>query len=81
MSPFSSNLAFVLYKCNKTDEPYRIRILVNEIPLEMLHSNGIQCSAKKNSDCNFSNFSSMLNNFLNFDLDSKCVFQNLKNDL
>lgn len=81
MSPFASNIAFVLYKCDKTSEPYQIKILVNEIPLEMLHSNGIQCSTEKKSVCSFSKFSSMLNDFVNLDLNSKCGIKNLKNDL
>lgn len=81
MSPFAANLAFVLYKCNSDVESYRIKILVNEIPLELLWTGNFECSVKLKSECSFSKFSSMLKNFLNFDLNENCRDKNLKNEL
>ncbi|RMZ98483.1 multiple inositol polyphosphate phosphatase 1 isoform X1 [Brachionus plicatilis] len=81
MSPFASNLAFVLHKCNNTIEPFRIKILVNEMPLEMLHTGRVECSFESKSECSYSKFSSMLKNFLEIDLDTNCAVRNLENEL
>ncbi|CAF0838295.1 unnamed protein product [Brachionus calyciflorus] len=73
MSPFASNVAFVLHKCNQTDEMYKVKILVNELPLHKIRAGDMECNKENTSMCNLNSFRSLLNEYLNVDLEQSCT--------
>lgn len=67
IAPFSSNVAFVLLKCNETTEnKYKIKILINELPVGLINSGSLFCQNNQNK-ANFSIQSSL------------CAYQEFKN--
>ena len=87
LTPFSANVAFVLHKCENSQESdasifnsFKVSILVNELPVSMINNAGeLRCSTEKNDIhrmCNFLDFKYQLNKYLNLDYDKVCINNN-----
>ena len=67
ITPFSSNIALVLLKCNNTDN-YKVKLLVNELPIGIINSGNLECNDEESSEnlklkdsiCNYLNFKQKL---------------------
>ena len=67
ISPFSSNVAFVLLKCNGEhgNFEYKVKVLLNELPMRLIKAGNLQCEKKQNlnddhSVCDFQTFKKSL---------------------
>lgn len=77
-SPFSSNLAFVLNKCDDND--YKISVFLNELPVTLFNTGDLSCSKHlmntnsklSGSVCSFKDFKSQLNNYIQAEFDQVC---------
>ena len=81
ITPFSSNVAFVLHKCNnvgkETDEfsSYKIHLLVNELPISQINAGELKCneaSSKDGSFCRFVDMKKMLSEYLSDEYEEVC---------
>ena len=77
-SPFSSNLAFVLNKCDDND--YKISVFLNELPVTLFNAGDLPCSKQllstnsklSGSVCSLKDFRSQLNNYIQAEFDQVC---------
>ncbi len=79
LTPFSANLAFVLHKC--PSNTYKIRLLINELPIDMIsHAGELVCTKNTQirSTCNYMDLKHQLHKYLNADHDDVCELTNLK---
>lgn len=71
LTPFSSNVAFVLYSCQNSD--YKVRVYLNELPLSEMNAGRLLCAGGSDpSTCNFVDFKSQMKEYLNMDLNLAC---------
>lgn len=80
-SPFSANLAFVLHKCGEKEDDYKVHVLVNELPVDVIDGGELAC-AKMNPEnsrlsgdhsfCDLKHFRAQLEKFINEDHDQVC---------
>jgi len=89
LTPFTANVAFILHKCENTEETdesifnrFKISILVNELPVSMIKNAGeLMCSKgnqnKKLQMCNYLDLKIQLKRYLNLDFDKVCINNNL----
>lgn len=86
LSPFSSNVAFVLNKCDQID--YKVSLFVNELPISQINAGDLLCTKNNNkfklseSVCDYSEFKSHLNKYINFEYEEVCTLnKNMKTEL
>lgn len=71
LTPFSSNVAFVLYSCQNSD--YKVRVYLNELPLSEMNAGRLLCARGSDpSTCDFIDFKNQMKGHLNMDLDLAC---------
>lgn len=88
MSPFSSNIAFVLNKCKNND--FKMSVFVNELPLSQLDAGNLECSLNKNhsitsklnkSVCDLEDLRNQLNNYIKYEYSDVCNLKIAKSEL
>ncbi len=70
IAPFSSNIAFVLFKCSgDSNKTYKVQTLINELPVGVIESGRLACSLGndrfgplKDSICNLDDLVNLLGN-------------------
>ena len=77
MSPFSSNVAFVLHKCG-ADSSLKVSLFVNELPVWQAKEAGIlECAIGVEqysaSVCLFDALQKQLDKYLRFDFEKDCI--------
>jgi hypothetical protein len=80
LSPFSSNVAFVLHKCKSYG--YKVRVYLNELPLSEMNAGRLQCSGLDGdaSTCDFDDFKNQMKEYLQLDLNSACSVTDINNN-
>jgi len=77
LSPFSSNVAFVLQKCD-SDSSFKVSLFVNELPVwQTKEAGGLECAAgEERSECLFDALQKQLGKYLRFNFESDCNIKN-----
>lgn len=73
LTPFASNVAFVLNDCNNED--YKISVLVNELPVGKLNAGKLACVSSdemNESICNYHDLKLLLSDSLESNFEELC---------
>ncbi len=85
ITPFGSNLAFVLNKCKsleRADDEFVVSLYLNELPINMIRAGDLACSIRNNSVCGYDDLKRQLNKYLRMEFEETCnINKNDKNEL